>query len=313
MKSLKFIIILIISVLSYSCSKKSFTAPAELMGAKDIYYNENLNTMSQMYPYWNISFGSFQVVNESIRADLIANASSETLYKAKRLEIVEKSLMLQKLALIRFVLNTPEFEEELMKKKFYSSVNASGPNGNIKRGDLYDNKRLLEVLRRRHYNVTIRKGIISKGAAAVGVLGPSLYVMADDNKSVSNSYWIAFPNHEDWSKGGYLQDSYMAGVVFHEMLHNSGFNHNVPNDATYGIQGVFTKVYGDKIFREKYREQLASFRAFYERKYSNELKSPTIYKSKKISLRTDYINGNNDSDAEICILYHDGTSSIEKY
>lgn len=59
--------------------------------------------------------------------------------------------------------------------------------------------------------------------AAAGVVGVKLYVLANDDAKISNAYWIAFPNRDIWSKGSYRDDIYMAGVAFHEMLHNTGF------------------------------------------------------------------------------------------
>lgn len=299
------LITIILLLTSLSC--KYPTAPAELLIAKNNTHVFDTENQTKAYPYWNIGFSSFVVANETVRADLIASTSEAMKYKAKRLEVREKELMLQKLDLIRFVINTKEFEEEIMKSKFRSSRDASGPNGTIKVGDTLNNKRMLEVIKRREYNVSIRKGIITAGAAAVGVVGPSLYVMSDNDKATSNSYWIAFPNHEDWSAGGYLQDNYMAGVVLHEMIHNSGFTHGVDShDAVYGVQGAFKNVYGKKEFREKYAKELETFRGFYSKKYENWLKAPTVYKANNFSLTE-----NAEKNSETCTLFYDGTYLLE--
>lgn len=47
---------------------------------------------------------------------------------------LDKKLMLEKLDLIRFIINTPEFETNFMKATFYGDANVSGLGGNMELG-----------------------------------------------------------------------------------------------------------------------------------------------------------------------------------
>lgn len=291
------------SILPVSCSFYP-SSPVETMAVQNN-YSFNFAEMSRRYPYWNTGLGEFIADPNEVNPGV--PLTPELQAEHQKITALDKRLMLQKMDLIRFVINTPEFEANFMKATFWGDANASGPGGKLELNKPLDNKRYLEIIRRRKYNVTIRKMQLSLNAAAVGVVGAKIYVLADDDRQISNSYWIAFPNREIWSKGGYLQETYMAGVVFHEMLHNTGFNHNTAaHDPVYEAQGVFTGTYNSD-FRIKYAKELAAFRGFYENQYSFWLTYDTIAPGSKTRARSAVPTPMGAPGEVICILNKDGT------
>jgi len=294
----------------------SFTPsdPADLMTSQNN-YSFDLETQGKQYPFWNISFTGFFVADQDPRS--VSNPTEQQKYDSRLININDKRLMLKSLAFLRFVINTPEFTTNVLKQKYQSSRTVTDSRGSVKEGDPLDSKRILEILQKRSYSLQIQKRIMDSEAAAIGVLGPFIYLMDDNNPSVNNSSWIAFPNDQNWSTGGYLKQVYIAGVIFHEMLHNTGFTHKdkVSNDATYGTQYVFKIVASDPTWQRKYQKQLQTYINYYIDRYQKEwLLTDTIaVKKKKIRSKRDLaFKRVVQETVEICILNKDGTHTIKK-
>lgn len=302
--------ILIIFLFINSCSFIP-TSPANLM-MNNYDFLQSIEEQSHQYPYWNIDFLRFNVLDQD--PQFVNNPTPEQKIKARTLTINDKVLMFQNLSFLRFALNTPEFASNLLKTTFNSSVNAKGPKGIMVKGKPLDSKRLLEILQKRSYAVEIRKGVIAAGAAAVGVVGRHIYVLDDNDPQAHNSYWLAFPNSQNWSTGGYLKRNYITTILFHEMLHNSGFSHTVPNDATYGIANVFGRTVGDPKWKQKYQKQLTAFISYYGNQYKEWLLKDTIAipKKKTRSLESLTYRRSIQEDVEICILDENGNHSTKK-
>lgn len=265
---MKNIVVVFIFLFVTFCSL-TLEAPSELMVSSNVIptYND-IDRKSLQYPYFNIRFLGFLVFDVDSNS---ANPTPEENRQARIITDSSKRRMLGYLDLIRFTLNTPEFLSNFMDPsvKLQSARDASGPNGSIKVGDYYDKTRVLYILQTLNLGVAIRKIQMSSGAAAVGVVGHSLYVQADDSPSKSADYWIAFPNREDWDTGGYFNIPYMSGNILHEILHNAGFTHHgaIDYDPVYSIEGVYKRVVSDLKWQEKYKTQLAELIPFYPVKY----------------------------------------------
>ena len=273
MKNIKNIFIIFIALLLIiSCSQK-ITYPTSINSSKtnsyERYYTnyqryQRISTndanyvkkMEELYPAWNVKLNWFNP-------------------KDAKITVAEKRNMLRKLSLVKFMVNTSEFEEKVLETTMYSAVDASGPNGNIKVGSKLDSKRIMTVLKNRNYSVAIRKQNIS-GVAALGVLGKSLYCLADNVSQ--DTLWIAFPSVEYWVNNGYLLEPYLSAIVFHEILHNTGFSHSGNYGAIYPLQNIYKSLYNDKKWKEKYKERLEDFQYYYEIKYSEVLQKDSIKK-----------------------------------
>lgn len=264
---MKNIFLIFVSLLIISCSQR-ITRPLNNFSSatednKEISANsyQRISTndanyvqkMEELYPAWDVRLGRFFPKDGNITVE-------------------EKRIMLKKLSLIKFMLNTPEFEERVLSTTMYSAVTAKGPNGNIKVGSKLDSERIMKVLKNRKYNVVIRKSSIDpRKSAARGVLGPSIYCSSDNYKL--ETWWIAFPAAQNWTKGYYPEEPYLSAVVFHEILHNTGFSHTSDKKygAIYPLQNIYKSLYNDAKWKEKYKEKLEDFIYYYEMKYPQVL------------------------------------------
>lgn len=265
---MKNLFIIFVSLLIISCSQRvtkplnsfnnnstddyqEISTNYQRISTNDVNY---IQKMEELYPAWDVKITRFFAKDANITVE-------------------EKRNMLKKLSLVKFMVNTPEFEEKVLATTMYSAVNAKGPNGNIKVGSQLDSERIMKVLKNRKYNLVIRKAVVG-GYAALGVLGPSLYCLADNYSQ--GTLWIAFPSSQNWVKGGYLQEPYLSSTVFHEILHNTGFTHSGNYGAVYPLQGIYKSLYNDAKWKEKYKEKLEDFIYYYEIKYSHFLESDSL-------------------------------------
>lgn len=313
---MKKIILFIVIITTSFCSTVPKTPFDLMLSQKSIMSMEEMN---KAYPYWNLKFDSFVVYDDKPYnpgdPDLPPNLLPipDLVYiRAKKIDVLEKKLMLQKMDLIRFAVNTPEFASNLMKGVFKSARNVSGSFGTIKKDDVYDNKRILEILQKRIAPFSIHKKVLNYNAAAVAVVGPSVYVL-DDNDPVNKRHsWVAFPNREYWGSGGYLnQPHYIAGVLFHELLHNAGFTHGTTEqkyDTVCSVMRVFRNTIGTSAWQKKYKKQLQSFR-YYELHHTGMLALDTFPVPKSIRSDIEYYS---DEEEIVCIINPDGTYKMVK-
>lgn len=256
----------------------------------------DIDIKAKQYPYFPVKFHTF-----GIRYETTIVTPENTTITTK-----EKEIMLERLDFVRFVLNTPEFEKNILEASIYSDREIKGTKGTVTSGEKFNNRRLLDVLQYNAHSVRIAKAKIAAGAAAQAGVGTPIYVN-EKGFNKNKIYTIEFPYVEQWDKGGYLQENYISGVLFHELLHNMGFSHGNSGkpDPVYGIQGVFLKTLTSE-FRTKYNKKIASFKPFYK----------TIYKknmAKYDSLSLDNLTTlNTDEITEVCVIYEDGTYEIRK-
>ena len=279
----------------------------------------SLEQKARSFPYYNIGVAGFDAQNQD---PPIENATEAQKIYSRTFSVTGKLYKLQALDFIRFVIQTPEFEEALLKTKFILKRGGSGSLGTSLATDVADPKRILAIIRDvQLYNVIISKRNMPKGIGAQALLGRNRY---DDpstkfNTPYTNIVW--FRNDEileNWPHSNF--QGYMAGVFFHEMLHNLGFNHddNIGGeDVVYGTQRIFGEVSGKRTFLDKYAKQLERFYPYYPNKYSNFLVSDTVVgiaaeKSGSRSLQV-APQFEPDPDAIVCVTYEDGTSKMMTY
>ena len=312
-------IILFILITLSSCSFV-LESPGDLLSSQNT--NMSVEAMNRAYPYWNMKPFEFRV--NDLNAGTIGEGASESTdseqnRKARILNIRSKEVVLERLNIIRFVVNTPEFADLLRTKQFYSSRN----EGSVKLGDPLDSERLVKVVQKASFYSRIIKTKVISGAAAHASVDGFLYLASDAelaNVSVKGSY-VAFPNTHSWE--GY-NTPWIAEAFFHELLHNMGFSHRVNQDATYGMQSVFSKTYNNPKWQKKYKKQLAAFQ-YYTKKYSHYLRTDSLAtKSKRFNdtdlftadqTRSENTHNNetyNNKIEEVCVLYPDGTHKLVK-
>lgn len=275
-------------------------APSELLAGQK--FSSSLDQKAKTYPFWNVHFRGFDVRTAG-----------------KTLDVHEKRRMLRHLDLLRFTINTPEFATNVLKGTYRSARDVTSRDGKRKlaKGDYFDPQRLLDIVRYRVFPFTIAKQTLSAGAAAVGVLGQSIYLEDFSNPAFRVWSWIAFPDREYWNEGGYLKEAYLSGVIFHELLHNTGFTHGGPShDTVYGLQRAYTSTL-TKEFYAKYQKQLEAFRPFYEELHADELKFTTTIDTPvpptnplALSHTEQHVAAHSDDEVVICIVKEDGTHEL---
>ena len=317
---MKNIILFILVLVASSCSTVVEETPSKPEPPKPeppSYVDE----MDKKYPFWNVKLQEFRVEdqdagfqNQPSSTDPVENA------KARVISVESKRSLLRIMNTIRFVVNTPEFANLLRTKLFYSSGNGEGAFGSIKKGDPMSSERLLTVVRRgSFYSQFIKKQGIA-GTDAHANVGSFLYVASNKElvDTTSKYRYVAYHNNASWDD--WYQDKYWVGVVFHELLHNMGFNHTVPRDATLGMQNeVFRVVYDDPKWKAKYKEELEAY-IYYTTKYEHFLQAETVVDKSRQFNGTDLFtadqtkvgNTYNDEIEEVCFLQKDGTYKLVK-
>lgn len=224
--------------------------------------------IDKKYPYWQVGIERFYIAPEISDYTVIT--------------VEEKRWALRSLALMRAIINTPEFETAFMAKTnyIYSRAETYTNNIPIKFGEAYDKNRLLEVIRNCKYNVQYCK-YNRTGQVAVGGVGPSRYALEGFVDNLSYATYVGIPNMNWKSEFAYGIFIGFVGVIFHEHLHNLGLTHNGGYDATTGVQYVLEGV-GKRILsgdlKDKYQKQVEELTAYYYTEYKEWLITSTTYK-----------------------------------
>ena len=221
--------------------------------------------INKKYPYWQVGIDRFYIAPE---------ISSYTV-----ITVEEKRWALRSLALMRAIINTPEFETEFLKKTYISSVNESRGGYPITNGQVYDTNRLLAVVRNRKYNVQYCK-YNRTSQVAVGGIGPSRYALEGYTNNLGDATFVGIPNMNWKSEFAYGIFIGFVGVIFHEHLHNTGLNHLNGHDTPTAIQTVAEGI-GKRILsgdlKDKYQKQVEELTAYYYTEYKEWLTTSTIH------------------------------------
>ncbi len=243
-------------------------------------------------------------------------ATDEDNINSRKITVSEKNIVLEALDTIKFTVNTPEFEELMMAQTYYAGADFSGSLRSVKQGDEYDKEILLQAIKDRIGLVTIRKEqmpftcVFAMGQLPIDTTGRTYNAYVDDlthSLSLANLF-ISLNNRDQWdSVDFYHNQGFLAGVIFHELLHNMGFTHadplDVNKDTVYILGNVLTAVYNTDEFQEKYETALAAFRPFYPSLFSEYLLTDTIAvsRSREATAGTTM----NFSEIDISELFHD--------
>lgn len=221
--------------------------------------------INKKYPYWQVGIDRFYIAPE---------ISSYTV-----ITVEEKRWALRSLALMRAIINTPEFETEFLKRTYISSVNESRGGYPITNGQVYDTNRLLTVIKNRKYNVQYCKYNITS-QVAVGGIGPSRYALEGYINNLGDATFVGIPNMNWKSEFAYGIFIGFVGVIFHEHLHNTGLNHLNGHDTPTAIQTVAEGI-GKRILsgdlKDKYQKQVEELTAYYYTEYKEWLTTSTIH------------------------------------
>lgn len=276
------LLILIVVLAMFSCKLPNSSSAAS-------------KSIIERYPHWNVRISEFMI-------DDYPNRTEEEREKIKnmKLSIEEKQFAVKALALMKLVINTPEFEKAVMEAKdVYAHKAGEVANGayNIKSNEIHskilDKKRLLQIIKGADFSAIYLK--IVKPGIFRGTLGDLAYAHYGYGKfKYGNRVEGSYTRYEESNKSL----AYFAASAFHEHLHNLGFNHtnNKVADVPYTIgtnvfRGVANKITGedssDPVIREKYANDLQELTDYYLKMYEHFFKNETVYTGKKSGLSAD--------------------------
>lgn len=261
MKKTLFIILSLFTIISFllSCNNNSLK-PAT-------YTKEEIN---KKYPYWDVGVAEFKI--------------AEDLTNYATITVEEKRFILRCMALMRTAVNATEFPTEVQKKDLVSSVNADYGGITIKIGDKYDNNKVVDVIRSLQYTNFIYEKRSTRGVA-LGALGQSRYVRylgGQNPNQIPTANWVGFEN-ANWIKWSYGYASF-SGLMFHEHMHNIGFNHVGGHDVPSTLQNIMTDLMnrilnGD--LKSKYAKALDELTAYYYTQYKHLLLEDSVFDPSK--------------------------------
>ncbi len=201
---------------------------------------------------------------------------SGTAPKGTKITIAEKTYALELLALLRLSVNKDEFANAVRSRSFKSSVTDSYPGSafNINLGDTYNNERLITVLKNASYNTTYIKNYHTTQIAYADV-GNSLYVRYGYQSDIKFGKQILLPNINWQTEFASGIGFYFAALLFHEHMHNLGFDHKGSFNTPLDFQNMLPR----EVFREmtlKYPIEYEKLKKYYLLRYRKFLTSDTI-------------------------------------
>ena len=239
----------------------------------DTYTKEEIN---KKYPYWDVGVAEFKI--------------AENLTNYATITVEEKRFILRCMALMRTAVNTTEFPTKVNEKKneLGSSVDAGYGNFSIKKGDMYDPNIMVKVIITVSHDFIYEK-MNTGGAAGLGVVGQSRYVRyvgGQDPNQIPTADWVGFVNANwiQWSGNNLYGYAIFSGLMFHEHMHNIGFNHVGAYAVPYALQDVIQKLierilYGD--LKSKYAKALDELTAYYYTEYKDLLLEDSVFDPSK--------------------------------
>ena len=277
-----------------------------------------LEEKDHLYPAWNIS----------IR--YLKNNSKDRAFTAE-----QKKTTLRILSVVRFVLNTPEYETNFLKHtNLRSRVNKSAKTTSEKvvKGTLLDSKRVLRTVQRTQLETEIDlHDTYLSGSGVVGLGSvPGYYPYLEDpyHEKYSNfmkqhykGTWIGFSGKYNIVDN--LNDYVNIGnTILHESVHNLGFTHgNVAGgDTTYAVGDTYSATLRNKAFLEKYKDEFKRLIPYFEEKYAEFITTDPAVKSKNTydsKINTAHVKTHSASGEALtileCITGDDAENYIKPY
>lgn len=209
---------------------------------------------------------------------------------AKDLKIMpeEKEYILELLAEMRFVVNTPEFEQDAMTPIFgfenilpWNTRSCPSGKGEYNIGwnqTRLKRERIIQSIQGASYKVNYYKKVNGGGDTLYADLGPLSYVCVGHNDfEYGKNIYL---HQHNWlpNKGGWPRDSFIKGV-FHEHMHNLGYAHEnqpegagVPNIMAMHFMNAYNKVINDS----KYAADLKELKDFYKKYHAGLTAGDTV-------------------------------------
>ena len=244
-------------------------------------------TIDEKYPYWQVGIERFEI--------------DSRLTKYATITVDEKKYMLVCMALIRLAVNTEEFVNGVNEKKneLKSSVGDSYDGHTLVYGQQYEPQKLIDCIRSLKYDFVYVKMNTGGGT---GTVGKSRYLRhgLQAESQIPIGKWVGFNSGKWGSMEDVLFGDYYtyrdqsqkyantAGLMFHEHMHNIGFNHFGDYDVPAALQGIVKDIlnrilWKDAIYgttpnlKNKYKKQVEELIAYYLTEYKDLLTEDSIF------------------------------------
>uniref|UniRef100_UPI003F4B9BBC hypothetical protein n=1 Tax=Brachyspira catarrhinii TaxID=2528966 RepID=UPI003F4B9BBC len=274
LKKLFLFCLFLLSLFALSCNNNALKP--------DVYSKESID---KKYPYWQVGIENFEI--------------DSRLNKRTVITVDEKKYILVCMALMRLAVNTDEFAERVkaLESSLKSSVGDSYGGYTLQYGEQYNAQKLIDSVRSLKYNFTYRKMNVSAGTGT-GEQGKSRYLRygLQNENDIPTGKWIGLSSGNWGSLDDVLFGDYftymqsqtyanVAGLMFHEHMHNIGFNHFGDYNVPAALQGVVTQILHEILWdpiwgpalKNKYSKQLDELIAYYLTEYKHLLNEDTIF------------------------------------
>ncbi|WP_297244571.1 hypothetical protein [uncultured Brachyspira sp.] len=248
----------------------------------DVYSKESID---KKYPYWQVGIENFEI--------------DSRLNKRTVITVDEKKYILVCMALMILAVNTDEFAERVKASEgsLKSSVGDSYDGHTLQYGEQYNAQKLIDSVRSLKYNFTYRKMNVAAGTGT-GEQGKSRYLrygLQNENDiptgkliGLSSGNWGSLDDVLFGDYFTYMQSqtyANVAGLMFHEHMHNIGFNHFGDYNVPAALQGVVTQIINEMLWKpiegpalkKKYSKQLDELIAYYLTEYKHLLNEDTVF------------------------------------
>lgn len=294
----KFLVLTMIMIPLNSCNT-SYLDSLDEIDALSSKQTLSLEEKDMLYPAWNIRLRYLK--NESDRA-----------FTAE-----DKVVTLRIMSVVRFVINTPEYETRIINLTLKATENKNSQTmkpEQVRVGDILDSKRVLGAVRKTLLTTEISYANLDPSVVGLGTV-PNYYPYFEDPNHKDYASIISDNNIGTWIKVSRLYDfvntlrayADIGNTILHETVHNLGFSHHESvssGDVAYSIGNTFSSLLKDKDFLEKYQDEFKKLVPYFEEKYRHFIYAESAVTKSVVPLSVDttYLNTRDSNGEPLTII-----------
>lgn len=269
--------------LSYLAAKETLT-----FGEKGLYY-----------PSWNISLRALE------------NQSRNRIFTAE-----QKEITLRIMSIIRFVLNTPEYEANILKQTMKASRSAAGKTTSerVYIGKRLDSGRVLRTAQKTMLETEIALADLDSNILGVGI-ATNIYLYLEDMnhrdypyimRQLNNLVWIQFSSSHYVITDNLDTYANLGNTILHEAVHNLGFFHHdsIPTsvDVAYVMGDTYETTLRHPDFLNKYADKFKKIIPYFEEKYSSFIRTEPALRARNAENKTFYAKTHSSNGEPLTVI-----------